>query len=176
MTGPSVDSPADAPKRPTPIGRLNRSLMVLAAFWAFFLAIVITTDVAGRGLFDRPLAGAVEIVANSIVLMVFLQAGEVVRSRSMLRADFLVESIGPRASRALEIGGCLAGALLFGLIAYGCVEPAMTAYERGEFEGEALRVPTWPIYATIVFGSVLAAVNYVVLAFEYMRSVDGRQL
>ena len=147
--------------------------MVLAAFWAFLLAIVITVDVTGRGLFERPLTGAVEIVANSIVVMVFLQAGESVRSRSMLRADFLVASLGPRTSAALELICCLAGAVLFALIAYGSIEPMLRAIDRGEFEGIALRIATWPIYATIIFGSTLTTINYLALAVELVRAPYG---
>ena len=37
-----------------------------------------------------PISGTKEIVANSVVMIVFMQVGFAVRSQSMLRADFLV--------------------------------------------------------------------------------------
>ena len=76
--------------------RVAKFLMILAAGWAFVLAFIILADIIGRSpLFNAPLAGVREIVANSIVMIVFLQAGYAIRSRSMLRADFLVARFNP---------------------------------------------------------------------------------
>lgn len=151
------------------LDRFNQTLMVLAAFWGFILAVTITIDVTGRGLFNQPLVGTVEIITNSVVVMVFLQVCYAVRSRSMLRADFLVNVVPGWLQRIFNIICYGTGAFIFGLVAYGCIEPLIRAYERGEFEGEgALRVPTWPIYSVIIAGSLLATMNYLVLlALEF---------
>ena len=66
--------------------KLSKILMVLAAAWAFCLTFFILLNISFRGIFD----GMAEIVTASIVIIVFLQAGYAIRSRSMLRADFLV--------------------------------------------------------------------------------------
>ncbi|MDH3242895.1 MAG: TRAP transporter small permease, partial [Alphaproteobacteria bacterium] len=71
--------------------RLTKLLMILAAFWAFMLTFFIMADIIGRGVFDAPVYGVREIVMNSIVIIVFLQAGYAIRSRSMLKADFIIE-------------------------------------------------------------------------------------
>ena len=69
--------------------------MVLAAAWAFLLCFVILADIIFRAL-NMPLQGTKEIVANSVVMIVFLQLGFAIRSRSMLQADFLVHLFGER--------------------------------------------------------------------------------
>ena len=85
--------------------RLTRLLMVLAAFWAFMLTFFIMADIIGRGMFNAPVYGVREIVMNSIVIIVFLQAGYAIRSRSMLKADFIIDHFPPWFRRiALEIG------------------------------------------------------------------------
>ena len=66
--------------------RLSKFLMVVAAAYAFGLTFLILLNIIDRALFD----GVAEIVTTSIVIIVFLQAGYAIRSRSMLRADFLV--------------------------------------------------------------------------------------
>ena len=76
--------------------RLSKALMVLAAVWAFGLTFMILADIIGRGAFDAPINGTPELVTASIVIIVFLQAGYAIRSRSMLRADFLVEHLPPK--------------------------------------------------------------------------------
>ena len=70
--------------------KLSKFLMVAAAAWAFGLTFLILADIIGRSAFDSPVQGTPEIVTASIVIIVYLQAGYAIRSRSMLKADFLV--------------------------------------------------------------------------------------
>jgi hypothetical protein len=79
----------------------------------------------------------------SIVVMVFLQVGYVVYNDSMLRADFFIQHLKPGLRRFIDVSNALAGMVLFGLMAYACVDPMLGALERGEFEGEgAMRIVT----------------------------------
>lgn len=146
--------------------RIAKFLMIMAAVWAFMLCFVIVGDAIGRSFFNSPLQGTPEIVANSIVMIVFLQAGYAIRSRSMLRADFLVNLFGPGIRRVIRALGYLLGASFFMVMVAGAVDPALHAWTSGEYEGEgALRVPAWPTRFIILIGGSLAAVNYLVLAF-----------
>lgn len=138
--------------------------MVLAAAWAFLLCFIILADIIFRAL-NMPLQGTKEIVANSVVMIVFLQLGFAIRSRSMLHADFLVHLFGKRSRTALRVAGYLIGACLFLLFLKGGIDPALRSFANGEFDGEgALRVPVWPTRFVILLGSALAAFNYLVLA------------
>ncbi len=155
------------PERPGALGKANRFLMLVTAFWAFFLALLVTADVVLRGVFNAPITGVVEIIKNSIVIMVFLQMGYVVFSDSMLRADFFIQHLSLMWRRMIDAANSLAGAFLFGLMAYACVEPMLGALERGEFEGEgALRIITWPIYCILIFGAAWCCLNYLVRSFQ----------
>ena len=154
-------------ERPSAVGKTNRFLMLLTAFWAFFLALLVTADVVLRGVFNAPITGVVEIIKNSIVIMVFLQMGYVVLSDSMLRADFFIQHLSVTWRRIIDAANSLAGAFLFGLMAYACVEPMLGALERGEFEGEgALRIITWSIYCILIFGSAWCSLNYLLRPFQ----------
>ncbi|AKH98906.1 TRAP-type C4-dicarboxylate transport system, small permease component [Hoeflea sp. IMCC20628] len=154
-----------------PIFYINRVLMGLSAFWSFFLAVIITVDVVGRGLFNSPLTGSLEIIVNSIVVIAFLQLGYAVGSGSMLRADFILHLLPRRLTLFLDVTGLVIGAIIFGLLCYAVIDPTISAYRSGDYEGEgAMRVPTWPIYATIFFGSLLTTINYILLAFDRYAS------
>jgi TRAP-type C4-dicarboxylate transport system permease small subunit len=145
---------------------LAKTLMVVAAFWTFVLCFIILADVTGRTVFDAPLHGTVEIVANSIVMIVFLQAGYAIRSHSMLRTEVLMNVLGPNARRMALGFGDLLGVVFFVVILIGGFDPAVRSFINGEFEGEgALRVPVWPTRIMIVVGSALAVVNYLVLFY-----------
>ncbi len=146
--------------------RVSKALMVLAAVWAFALVFLILGDIIGRGAFDRPIYGTVEMVSASVVIIVFLQAGYAIRSRSMLRADFLVVHLPAGVQRILLAFGYLLGAAFFLMIITGGWEESIRSYVDGEFEGEgALRVPSWPARWTVLVGSALALINYCVMAF-----------
>jgi TRAP-type C4-dicarboxylate transport system permease small subunit len=143
-----------------------RSLMVLAAVWSFVLCFIILADVVGRTFFNSPLHGTIEIVANSIVMIVFLQAGYAIRSQSMLRTEVLVNSLGPNAQRVAFGFADLLGAAFFLVILLGAFDPAIRAFVNGEYEGEgALRVPVWPTRFVILLGSGLSIINYLVLFY-----------
>jgi TRAP-type C4-dicarboxylate transport system permease small subunit len=94
-------------------------MMILAAAWAFVLTFIIIADITSRGLFNDPLNGTREIVANSIVMIVFLQVGYAIRSRSMLSAEFLIDLFPPRIRRITLAFGYLIGVVFFLLIIFG---------------------------------------------------------
>lgn len=146
--------------------RISKFLMVLAAVWAFGLTFMILADVIGRGAFAAPINGTTELVTASIVIIVFLQAGYAIRSRSMLRADFLVVHLPPGVQRVLLAIGYLLGAAFFLMIITGGWDESIRSFTEGEYEGEgALRVPSWPARWTVMGGSALALINYLVMAY-----------
>ncbi|MEP1209541.1 MAG: TRAP transporter small permease [Rhizobiaceae bacterium] len=146
--------------------RLSKFLMIAAATWAFGLSFLVMANIIGRTVFDSPIYGTAEIVAASIVIIVYLQAGYAIRSRSMLKADFLVAHLPDIAQRILLAIGYLLGAAFFLMIITGGCEESVLSYVEGEFEGEgALRVPSWPARWTVLIGSGLAMINYLVMAY-----------
>ena len=153
--------------------RLSKFLMVVAAAWAFGLTFLIMLNIIDRELFD----GVAEIVTASIVIIVFLQAGYAIRSRSMLRADFLVKRFSPQLQKLLLGFGYILGAVFFLMIITGGWEESVLSWVENEFEGEgALRVPAWPARWAVIGGSAIALLNYLVLAYidvfkpEYLDS------
>ncbi len=140
--------------------------MVAAAAWAFGLAFLVMGNIIGRAVFDSPIYGTAEMVAASIVIIVFLQAGYAIRSRSMLKADFLVVHLPDTVQRILLAIGYLLGAAFFLMIITGGWDESILSYVEGEYEGEgALRVPSWPARWTVLIGSALAMINYLVMAY-----------
>jgi TRAP-type C4-dicarboxylate transport system permease small subunit len=145
--------------------QLSKFLMVLAAFWALGLSLLIVADIVANNLVGDAIPGVREIVISSIVMIVYLQLGYAIRSHSMLRSDTLLLAM-PRALRRVTLlAGYALGAALFLMILRGTLEPAMHAWTTSEFWGEgALRVPVWPTRFMILAGAALAIVNYAVAA------------
>lgn len=144
--------------------RLTKLLMILGAVWAFVLCFFILADIVFRAL-NMPISGTKEIVANSVVIIVFMQVGFAVRSQSMLRADFLVIMMPQAVQKALLVFAYLLGAALFLFLLKAGITPAMRSFVNGEFDGEgALKVAVWPARWSILLGGGLAGLNYLLLA------------
>jgi TRAP-type C4-dicarboxylate transport system permease small subunit len=141
--------------------RLVYLLLAIAALLTFALSFLVVADVIGRVVFNSPVKGTPEIVSMSIVIICFLLAGYSVQSGSMLQADILVGLLGRRGPLLSALLSGVLGTILFGIIVWGSTEPAMHAWNSGEFEGEgALRIPVWPARLVVMFGSLLVAVIY----------------
>ncbi len=151
--------------------RLTKFLMIFGAVWAFALCFFILTDIITRAL-NIPISGTKEIVANSVVIIVFMQVGYAVRSGSMLRADFLIIMLPRIVQRLLLILALLTGAAFFLFLLNSGIKPALRSFANGEFDGEgALRVPVWPARFAILLGGGLAGINYLLLSIVEIFSL-----
>jgi TRAP-type C4-dicarboxylate transport system permease small subunit len=149
---------------------ITKALLVVAATLAFLLCFLVVADVLGRDLFSRPVKGTKEMVEASIVIICFLQAAYAIRSGGMIRVDFLTSTLPPRAQMVLAIVGALFGAAFFALVCWGSFGPAAHAWTSNEFEGEgALRIPSWPARFVVVIGTALAAIQYLIAAWQHLE-------
>lgn len=143
--------------------------MTLAAFWAFGLGFYILVDVVARNL-GVQIDGTTEVAANSIVIIVFMQIAYCVHIRGMLRADMLTSVLPVSVTNMLRLFSAIVGALFFAAIVVGTYEPAIEAWNIGEWEGpENFRVPVWPARFAVFIGAALAVISYVLAAFEIFR-------
>ncbi len=157
---------------------LARVIHLISAFWTLGLALLIFTDVFGRGLLNSPVPGTKEIVQNSIVAITFLQLPLAIYGGSMLRTSIFADAVPLRMRLVLRTFASLLGiAFLLGLV-ISTWEPLMDAYRIGEYEGEgALRVPTWPVRGGVLVMSAFGAVAYcMMIIFDWQgRLIDEYQ-
>lgn len=161
-----MSAPASAVGRA--LGMANSAVHLVAAFWLFALAILITLDVLSRALLNAPFSGTAEIVANSIVAIVFLQLPSAVRSGGMLRAEILDPFISQRSRHAIQSFASILGAILFLAVAASAWGPMVEAWKISEFAGNesTVQIPLFPIRAVLVLMSVLAALDFIWIAFD----------
>ena len=69
---------------------INQVLKYVAATLLLIVAVLIAFDVVMRFVFNKPVIGIAEIVANGIVIIAFLQLSYAVRIGGMLRSDLLI--------------------------------------------------------------------------------------
>ena len=148
-----------------------RMFHIVSVFGLLAIALLVCADVVSRGMFNQPVPGTAEMVANTLVGLVFLQLPFAVLSNGMIRATVVYDAANDRGRLAIETITCLLGMGICGAIAYGGWGPMIEAVEMGAYEGEgALRVPVWPVRIILVGMSAIAAVAYFAMLVNAWRN------
>jgi TRAP-type C4-dicarboxylate transport system permease small subunit len=155
-------------------GRLVDGLNAIGSVVIAAVMLLMCADVLLRNLASRPIDGVSELVATSIVVIVFLQLPATLRHGRMSRADLFIDPFirrRPRAGKGLRALFSAAGAFACGAIAYASAPLLRRAWSDAEFLGvEGLfTFPIWPMRAVVLAGAVLAAVQYVLLVLQDLR-------
>jgi TRAP-type mannitol/chloroaromatic compound transport system permease small subunit len=136
--------------------------------------LLMCADVALRNLANRPIDGVAELVATSVIVIVFLQLPATLRHGRMSRADLFIDPFvarHPRAGRWLRALFSLAGGFACAVIAYASWPLLAKAWRDSEFLGveSVFTFPTWPMRAVVVLGAALAMAQYALLALQDWR-------
>lgn len=150
--------------------RLLEIINSIACFWIFILVIIIAIDVFGRILFNVPFKGTPELVSNSLIAITFLEIPYVLNKNQHVRTTIILDKMKPVLREVAEIVAFILGLAMFVLLILSSWPDLIKAIAIGEFEGEgALRVPTYPTRAIIVFGSCLMIIEYI---FKTILKID----
>jgi TRAP-type mannitol/chloroaromatic compound transport system permease small subunit len=168
--------------RSTPFGFLTTLMNAIGTIMVLFIMAVILVDIVGRGLFKHPLSGATEIVAMSIAAIVFLQFPSTLRAGRVIATDGFLEWVHARSVRAEQFllsAYHLLGGILFAVVAAYVAPQAVSVWEGREFYGNigVFIFPKWPVFATIAFGSAVMALQYFILAWQFVGAgIERRRL
>lgn len=136
--------------------KITRSASIIGALITALIMLVVIIDVIGRLLFHSPMTGTPEIVANSVVGIVFLQLAWSVKEERHIRATFLLDQF-PKLRVSMDIFANILGIVLFLAIIISCWPIAMHSIQVREFEGSAgvFRFPVYLIRVLLLIGSAL---------------------
>jgi TRAP-type C4-dicarboxylate transport system permease small subunit len=166
---------APAPSAPSsPFGHLVDGLNGLGSIVIGMVMVLMCADVFLRNAFNKPIDGVAELVAASIIVIVFLQLPSTLRHGRMSRADLFIDPFlvkRPRAGLRLRALFSLFGIFACGVIAYATRPLLVKAWNNNEFIGieGVFTFPTWPMALVVTMGGALAAVQYALLAWHDLR-------
>ena len=157
--------------------RLGKLLNALGTLWIIALMLLINTDVLGRNLFDAPVRGVTELVALSIVGIVFLQLADTLHSGRFTRADVLLARLKqgrPAFAARLQALYHLIGAALMGVILWAAWEPLVEAIRIREYVGAIgdFTAPVWPVRLIMLIGLSTTLITFVLLAWADWRRAN----
>ncbi|MCC5999952.1 MAG: TRAP transporter small permease subunit [Pararhodobacter sp.] len=148
---------------------------------ALILAVMalISVDVAGRFFFGRPIAGVPEMVAMSILAIVFLQLANTLSRGKLTRSDAFLSMLRNRRPRLADTLDALlhgAGAFLIYTLLTAFWPLFQRSYGRGQMVGTVgqFLAPIWPVHGIVVLGSALMLAVFVMRAVALTtRAVRG---
>ena len=158
--------------------RVLQILSSLGTAWIFILMLVITVDVVGRTAFTRPLPGVPELVAISIVAIVFLSLPQALRSGRITRVESLSDFISrklPRVGHALMAFYSVLGIALFCALFVASRPMFVKAWVTNDYVGVEgyITYPQWPVRLIILIGCVGCIVQYALMAIDHVRQASG---
>jgi TRAP-type C4-dicarboxylate transport system permease small subunit len=182
MSYEKVFNPEAAPVTGAPslFGRLVDGLNALGSLVIGAIMVLMCADVFMRDAFKRPIDGVAEVVAASIIVIVFLQLPATLRHGRMSRADLFIDPFiqrKPVAGRRLRAFYSACGVFACAIIAYATWPQLLKAWSGAEFFGiqGVFTMPVWPMRLVVVLGAGLAAVQYALLVWEDLAYRAGRE-
>ena len=150
--------------------RLGKLLNALGTLWIIALMLLINSDVLGRNLFNAPVRGVTELVALSIVGIVFLQLADTLHSGRFTRADVLLAGLKERRpvfAARLQAIYHLIGAGLMGVILWAAWAPLMESVRIREYVGAIgdFTAPVWPVRLIMLIGLCATLITFLLLAW-----------
>ncbi|MBT3808869.1 MAG: TRAP transporter small permease, partial [Rhodospirillaceae bacterium] len=101
------------------VNTVTRVCSTVAAFWAMALAFLILWDITGRTFFNAPFDGTIEIVANSMVSILFLQLPYTIYRGAHLRTTVVYQNLNDMGRRGIDIFVAIIGIWFFWSVAIG---------------------------------------------------------
>ena len=166
---------APIPAAPSsPFGHVVDALNGLGSIVIALVMVLMCADVFMRNAFNKPIEGVAEMVAASIIVIVFLQLPSTLRHGRMSRADLFIDPYilkRPRAGKRLRAVFSVVGIFACGVIAYATWPLLSRAWGNSEFLGieGIFTFPTWPMRLVVLGGAALAAIQYALLAVQDWR-------
>lgn len=148
----------------------------IGTVWIFLLMLLINADVFSRFLFNRPIDGVPEMVALSIVGIVFLQLGDAVRAGRLTRSDGFFNKVvasRPRLKLVLNTFYDLCGMAFFFAILVGVYPIFIQAYQGGYYAGTEgiFTVPEWPVKLILVISCITVILVFLGLLVRHIGAL-----
>jgi TRAP-type C4-dicarboxylate transport system permease small subunit len=138
------------------------SLVLLAA-----LIVTPLAQIAMRGVFNVPLAGAEELAKYFLICLTFLAASYVTREGGQIRMEEFQFLLPPKPRWVLQLAIELCGIAVFGVL---FVASVVTVTRNMNSVTPVLEMPFWLFFAPLVVGSALLVVETLAMLVHTWRT------
>ena len=139
------------------------------------MALHVTADLTGRGLFDHPLLGTDEIATNYyMVALSFLPLAVITRLRGHITVGLFTSRLPAKARLAVDLLADLASFGFVGIVAWVGIDTAIEKTAAREMtESSTGYLPVWEARWILAAGFALMFVYLVLNLIEDVRALSG---
>lgn len=180
MAETPTPAPAPAGRDRGPVALLTATLNAIGTVWIVGLMLLIVADIAMRNAMNAPIRGVPEMVAFSIVGIVFLQLAHALRAGGLTRSEIVLGLLArraPLARRAVLALFHLTGAAILA-VALWRFWPSFTAawaFPARHSIGSpgVFTLPRWPLFLLMCIGMAATILQFLALAVSSLREGRG---
>jgi len=137
------------------------------------MSLIVTVDVSGRYLFNKPLRGATELVEELMVCCIFFILPHVTGVDRHIKVDVFVSGIArmaPRSQRITSVAFDIIMLVILALLAWRGFIGTVVALHSGEIT-EQLQIPHYPFWIVMAVGFSLA---FFTLLVRFTRDLKAK--
>ena len=148
-------------------GRLVTWFAVIAGTVTFSIMWLIDANVLTRKFFNAPVQGSFELTEAGLVLIVFLSLAYTQYKRGHIRVTLLTRHLPLGLQHGLYIF------VLFAWCTYAAYTNAIRSYGMNEQEWGVIQLPIWPLKTSIVIGTALISIQYLLDSIRHCFVASG---
>lgn len=152
------------------LSHLERALGALSAFLIGAMTLLITFDVSGRLLLNKPLQGALEVSEFMMVGIVFLAISYCQMQKAHIRLGMLVDRSRGKVRSLFNLLALLTGLVVMVLITWRGHLEAWEAWQDGYVTQGIPPIPTAPALFLVPLGGLVASLRFALDIWRELRS------
>jgi TRAP-type C4-dicarboxylate transport system permease small subunit len=141
---------------------VNKVQALISSFAVFVIMTLISADVVGRFVFNRPVMGTYELGQMFMVGMVFLGLSYTQMVGGNVTVDTFTRRLNPRMRAALSIFADIVGLVIFGLMTYSSGNLAWIALKNKRTVQGLLGMPLYPSKFVVAIGTATLTLYFLI--------------
>lgn len=133
---------------------------------------MVTANVVGRYLFDRPFNGAFGYTESLLTVMIFFSLALTQHHRGHIKVVFLIQRMPAHLRRITQTLISTLSAIFFVLASYATFLFAYESYSIGEEVFDSVTYPIYPIKICVFIGLSLLSIQYILDALADAFGVE----
>ena len=142
------------------LGTVINTSAILSATLVLVLMFLVTADIIGRYVINKPVPMTYEVGSFLMVFIVFLGVSYTQRMKAHIRVEFLTLRLPPRLRTCLDLLALTLGLLLYGAIFYQGMQWSYTSFQVGDYVAGLVNLPRWPSQFAVPLGALLLSLQF----------------
>ncbi|MEW9053087.1 MAG: TRAP transporter small permease [Neobacillus sp.] len=127
-------------------------LLMVSGITVIFSMLLITIDVIMRNVFNKPIAGVIEMMNIALIIIVALGFSYVQGKKENIMIEIATSKLPAIYKNLLDLTGYIIGFLVMAVIAWKSGVNAVSSFSAQEHTMGLIKIPLWPSKVLLTIG------------------------